>query len=108
MAMGGGEGFGAVMAALGSVGGSKAAATALGRRQQLDKRQRGSKIGTRRGSGVGGRHGGITYSHSGGGCGRGGCRSPSPIFLEHALEREFTPLFLQMTARVCGGSLPLL
>ena len=69
---------------LGSVGGSKAVAAALGRRQQLDQRQRGSKIGAR----------------------RGGCRSPSLIFLEQPLEREFTPFFLQMTARVVGGPFP--
>ena len=34
-----------------------------------------------------------------------------PAFLEQPLEREITPFFLQMTARVCGGgggSLPLL
>ena len=37
------------------------------------------------------------------GGGRGGGRSPSTIFLEHPLEREFTPFFLQMMARVCGG-----
>ena len=41
------------------------------------------------------------------GCGgsggsRGGGWSPSSIFLEHPLEREFTPFFLQMMARVCG------
>ena len=47
-----------------------------------------------RGSGIGPRRGG------GGG---GGSRSPSPIFLEQPLEREFTPFFLQMMARVCGG-----
>ena len=35
-----------------------------------------------------------------------GCRSPSLIFLERPLEREFTPFFLQMTARVCGGGVP--
>ena len=38
----------------------------------------------------------------------GGGRTPSPAFLEQPLEREITPFFLQMTARVCGGSLPLL
>ena len=45
-------------------------------------------------------------------CGSGGGNdsgwTPSPAFLEQPLERESTPFFLQMTARVCGGSLPLL
>ena len=45
-----------------------------------------------------------------GGGGGNGSWTPSSIFLEHSLEREFTRFFLQMTARVCGGggSLPLL
>ena len=50
----------------------------------------------------GGRRGG-----GGGGteaCGGGGW-TPSPAFLEQPLEREITPFFLQMTARVCGGGL---
>ena len=52
-------------------------------------------------------------SRCGGGtdvCGGGDGWTPSPAFLEQPLEREITPLFLQMTARVCGGggSLPLL
>ena len=46
---------------------------------------------------------GATWLCSGGGSGRGGGWSPSSIFLEHPLEREFTPFFLQMTTRVCGG-----
>ena len=29
--------------------------------------------------------------------------TPSSAFLEQPLEREITPFFLQMTARVCGG-----
>ena len=29
--------------------------------------------------------------------------SPFSIFLEQSLEKEFTPFFLQMMARVCGG-----
>ena len=29
--------------------------------------------------------------------------TPSPAFLEKPLEREITPFFLQMMARVCGG-----
>ena len=37
-----------------------------------------------------------------GGCGDDGW-TPSPAFLEQPLEREITPFFLQMTARVCGG-----
>ena len=50
--------------------------------------------GARRGGGLG--------SGRGGGGGGGGWSS-SPIFLEQPLEREFTPFFLQMTSRVCGG-----
>ena len=49
----------------------------------------------RRGDGLGSGHGGSTTA-----CGDW---SSSPIFLEQPLEREFTPFFLQMTARVCGG-----
>ena len=52
----------------------------------------------RRGGGLGGGRGGGTTA-----CGGGGGWSSSPIFLEQPLEREFTPFFLQMTARVCGG-----
>ena len=51
----------------------------------------------RGGGGFGGGHGGDTRSCSGGGW------SPSLIFLEQLLESEFTPFFLQMTARVCWG-----
>ena len=29
--------------------------------------------------------------------------TPYPAFREHPLEREDTPFFSQMTARVCGG-----
>ena len=64
---------------------------------------RGSEIGARGGGGFDGGRGGSTGS-----CGGGGGWSPSLIFLEQPLEREFTPFFLQMTARVCRGSLPLL
>ena len=53
----------------------------------------------RGGGGFGGRHGGGTLECGGG----GGGWSPSLIFLEQPLERENTPFFLQMTARVCGG-----
>ena len=47
---------------------------------------------------------------SGGNCRGGGSGgwTPSPAFLEQPLEKEITPFFLQMTARVCGGSLLLL
>ena len=71
----------------------------------------GSGTGARGGGGVGGERGGGTYSCGGGSDisdGGGGGRSPFPIFLEQPLEREFTHFFLQMTNRVCGGSLPLL
>ena len=47
------------------------------------------------------RSGGGTEACGGGG-GNGGW-TPSPAFLEQPLEREFTPFFLQMTARVCEG-----
>ena len=54
---------------------------------------------------VGARGGGGTRLCCGG-------RSPSSIFLEQPLQREFTPFFLQMMARVCEGggvgSFPLL
>ena len=36
-------------------------------------------------------------------CGGGGSWTPSLAFLEQPLEREITPFFLQMMARVCGG-----
>ena len=42
-------------------------------------------------------------ARSGGGGGGGSGWTPSPAFLEQPLEREITPFFLQMTARVCGG-----
>ena len=54
--------------------------------------------GGRRGGGGGG---GGTEACSGGG--GGGGWTPSPAFREQPLEREITPFFLQMTARVCGG-----
>ena len=38
-----------------------------------------------------------------GGGGDDGDWTPSSAFLEQPLEREITPFFLQMTARVCGG-----
>ena len=57
--------------------------------------------GAKRGGGLGG--GGTTACGGGGGGGGGGGWSSSPIFLEQPLEREFTPYFLQMTVRVCGG-----
>ena len=57
----------------------------------------------RRGGGLGGGRSGGTTACGGGG---GGGWSSSPIFLEQPLEREFTPFFLQMTARVCGGGGP--
>ena len=56
----------------------------------------------------GGRHGGGGGGTEACGGGGGGGWTPSPAFLEQPLEREITPFFLQMTARVCGGSLPLL
>ena len=54
--------------------------------------------------GGGGHSGGTRYCGGGGsGGGGGGGWSPFLIFLEQPLERENTPFFLQMTARVCGG-----
>ena len=49
-----------------------------------------------------GRRGSTEACGGGGGSGDGGW-TPSPAFLEQPLEREITPFFLQMTARVCGG-----
>ena len=54
-------------------------------------------------SGGGRRGGGGGTEACGGGGGSGGGWTPSPAFLEQPLEREITPFFLQMTARVCGG-----
>ena len=54
-------------------------------------------------SGGGRRGGGTVACGGGGGGGGGGGWTPSPAFLEQPLERESTPFFLQMTARVCGG-----
>ena len=53
----------------------------------------------------GGRRGGSGTEACGGG---DGGWTPSPAFFEQPLEREITHLFLQMTARVFGGSLSLL
>ena len=44
--------------------------------------------------------------HRGGGGGDDDGWTPFPAFLEQPLERERTPFFLQMTARVCGGGGP--
>ena len=60
-------------------------------------------IGARGGSGLSGGRGGGTKACGGSGGGGDGDRSPSSIFLEQPLEREFTPCFLQMTAKVCWG-----
>ena len=66
--------------------------------------------GGRRGGGGGGTEacggGSGTEACGGGGtvaCGGDGGWTPSPTFLERPLEREITPFFLQMKARVCGG-----
>ena len=56
--------------------------------------------GARSGSGDG-----DTEACDGGGSSEGG-KTPSPTFLEQPLERESTPFFLQMMARVCGGGVP--
>ena len=57
----------------------------------------------RGGSSLGGGHSGSMWRCGGSGGGEGGGWSPSLIFLEQPLERQETPFFLQMTARVCGG-----
>ena len=55
----------------------------------------------------GGNHGTEVCGSGGGGSDDGW--TPSRAFHEQPLEREETPFFFsQMTARVCGGSLPLL
>ena len=59
--------------------------------------------GARSGGGRRSSGGGSMEACDGGGGGGGGGWSPSLIFLEQPLERENTPFFLQMTARVCGG-----
>ena len=63
------------------------------------KARGGSSLGGSLGSG----HDGGTWQWDGSGGNGGGGWSPSLIFLEQPLERENTPFFLQMTARVCGG-----
>ena len=59
----------------------------------------------------GGGGSGISACGGGGGGDNGGDGGWTPFstFLEQLLEREFTPFFLQMMARVCwgGGSVPL-
>ena len=52
---------------------------------------------------AGARSGGGRRGGGGDSGGDGGSWTPSPAFLEQPLERESTPFFLQMTARVCGG-----
>ena len=87
------------------------------------RRAWGPAAGGRAGRGGGGDSGGdvarggggdggntVACGDDGGGGSIDGCWTPSSTFLEQSLEREFTPFFLEMTARVCGGgmSLPLL
>ena len=66
-------------------------------------------VGARSGCGSGGGGGG-TDACGGSGDGGAGGWTPSPTFCEQPLEREETPFFSQMMARVCwgGGVLPLL
>ena len=75
-------------------GGDGGAAVRRRRRRRLE--DGGVAVRQRRRTVAGARSGG---GHRGG----GGGWTPSPAFLEQPLERESTPLFLQMTARVCGG-----
>ena len=63
--------------------------------------------GARSGGSHHGSGGGGTKACGGGGSGGDGGWTPSPAFLKQPLEREITPFFRQMTARVCGGSFPL-
>ena len=78
---------------------------AQGRRRRGDNGEE-PVAGARSGDGCRGAGAGGTEACGGGG--GGGGWTPSPAFLEQPLERESTPFFLQMTAKVCGGSLPLL
>ena len=66
------------------------------RRQRLE--DGGIAVRQRRRTVAGARSGG---GRRGGGGGSGW--TPFPAFLEQPLERESTPFFLQMTARVFGG-----
>ena len=76
----------------GGGGGLRTAASQRWRRRSVAVARSG---GGRRGGGGGG---GTEV------CGGGdGGWTPSLGFLEQPLERESTPFFLQMTARVCGG-----
>ena len=59
--------------------------------------------GARSGGSHHGSGGGGTKACGGGGSGGDGGWTPSPAFLKQPLEREITPFFRQMTARVCGG-----
>ena len=49
------------------------------------------------------RSGGSNGTEACGGGGGNGGWTPSLVFLEQPLERESTPFFLQIIARVCGG-----
>ena len=76
--------------------------------QRVRRWRQGARGGGGFGGGVcviGARGGGGMWSCGGGDGDGGSCRSPSSIFLEKPLEREFTPFFLQMMARVYGGVL---
>ena len=53
------------------------------------------------GSGNGGSDG--TLACDGGDSSGDGGWTPSSTFLEQSLKREFTPFFLQVTAKICGG-----
>ena len=101
------EGMAARWSGGGSSGGTRAAAMtaamAWGQRRCGDNDEV-SVAGARRGGGGGG----VTEACGGGG-GSGEVWTPSLAFLEQPLERESTPFFLQMMARVCGGvSSPLI
>ena len=57
----------------------------------------------------------VVVARSGGGSGTDACGggedsgwTPFPTFREQSLEKEGTPFFSQMTARVCGGGGSLL
>ena len=76
-----------------------AAVEAWGRRRRGDDGEV-SVAGARSG---GGRCGGAGGTDACGGGGGDGGWTPSPAFLEQPLERESTPFFHQMMARVWGG-----
>ena len=116
------ENAGAMAAAQGGSGVARAATALRGRQRRCEggSGDRGEVFGAVASSGGGRRSGsgggtkacggGDTeaFGRGGGGDGGNGGWTPSLGFCEQPLEMEETPFFSQMTARFCGGSLPLL